>query len=98
MVITKVKDAAALTLKLDGRLDAMTAPQLEEELNKSLEGVTDLTLDFAKLEYISSAGLRVIIIAYGLMHDKGSLKIINANETVQDAFRMTGVNHIIDIG
>ena len=97
MVISKVRDNTSLTLALEGRLDVLTAPLLEEELNTSLDGVTELTLDFAKLEYLSSAGFRTLIIAYKLMHGQGSLKIVNANEVVREAFSVTGVDNIISI-
>ena len=97
MIISKQQNQTALTLQLEGRLDAASAPQLEEELNSSLEGITDLTLDFAKLDYVSSAGFRVLIIAYRAMHDRGSLQIVNANGVVRDAFKVTGVGDIIRI-
>ena len=63
MTIQNIKQGAALTLALEGRLDTMTAPELEKELMASLEGVTALTIDMAKLEYVSSAGLRVLLSA-----------------------------------
>ena len=97
MVISKVRDNTSLTLALEGRLDVLTAPLLEEELNTSLDGVTELTLDFAKLEYLSSAGFRTLIIAYKLMHGKGSLKVVNANDIVREAFRVTGVDNVIPV-
>lgn len=98
MVISKELSGASLTLKLDGRLDAVTVPLLEEELSRSLAGVTDLTFDFAKLEYLSSAGFRSLIIAYKMMLGRGSLKVINANELVREAFEVTHVSDIISIG
>ena len=97
MVMTKTQNGTALTLKLEGRLDALTSPQLEEELNSSLDGITDLKLDFEKVEYISSAGFRVLIIAYKLMHDKGSLKVINASSFVKEAFKLACVDSIISV-
>ena len=97
MVITKEQNSTSLTLKPDGRLDAVTAPLLEEELNRSLAGVTDLTFDFDKLEYISSAGFRALIIAYKMMLGNGSIKVINANELVREAFDVTHVSDIISI-
>ena len=97
MVITKEQNGTSLTLKPEGRLDAVTAPLLEEELNRSLAGVTDLTFDFNKLEYISSAGFRSLIIAYKMMLGNGSIKVINANELVREAFDVTHVSDIISI-
>ncbi len=97
MVINKRQANTALTLALEGRLDTVTAPMLEEELNRSLAGITDLTFDFAKLEYLSSAGFRALIVAYKLMHGQGSLKVVNANEIILEAFRVTGVDNIISI-
>ena len=97
MVLHKQQNGTSLTLKPEGRLDTLTAPLLEEELNTSLAGVTDLTFDFADLEYVSSAGIRVLVIAYKLMHGQGSLKVVNANEVVREAFSVTGVDNIISI-
>ncbi len=97
MFIAKELSGASLTLKLEGRLDAVTAPLLEAELNRSLTGVTDLTFDFDKLEYLTSAGFRVLIIAYKKMLGQGSLKVINANELVREAFEVTHVSDIISI-
>ena len=97
MVLHKHQNDTSLTLKPEGRLDTLTAPLLEEELNTSIAGVTDLTFDFADLEYVSSAGIRVIVIAYKLMHGQGSLKVVNANEVVREAFSVTGVDNIISI-
>ena len=97
MVITKEQNGTSLTLKPEGRLDAVTAPLLEEELNRSLAGVTDLTFDFNQLEYLSSAGFRALIIAYKMMLGNGSIKVINANELVREAFDVTHVSDIISI-
>lgn len=97
MVITKEQNGTSLTLKPEGRLDAVTAPLLEEELNRSLAGVTDLIFDFNKLEYLSSAGFRALIIAYKMMLGNGSIKVINANELVREAFDVTHVSDIISI-
>ncbi len=97
MFIAKELSGASLTLKLEGRLDVVTAPLLEAELNKSLAGVTDLTFDFDKLKYLTSAGFRVLIIAYKKMLGQGSLKVINANELVREAFEVTHVSDIISI-
>ena len=97
MIINKHQNGTALTLKLEGRLDTTTAPLLEKELNNSAAGADSLTLDFDKLEYLSSAGIRVLVIAYKIMHGKGSLKIVNANEIVKEAIAVTGVGDIISV-
>ena len=75
----------------------MTAPELEAELNKSLEGAESLTLDFSKLDYISSAGLRVLLSAHKAMSGKGGMKVTNVNEIVQEVFEVTGFADILTI-
>ena len=97
MTITKNQNGAALTLALEGRLDTITAPELEAELKKSLENVTELTLDFSKLDYISSAGLRVLLSAQKIMSRVGSMKITGVNETVNEVFEVTGFSDILTI-
>ena len=79
MTINKQQNGAALTLALEGRLDTTTAPQLEAELKASLNGAESLILDFSKLDYISSAGLRVLLSAHKQMAGKSGMKIRNAN-------------------
>ena len=95
MTIQKTANGSALTLALEGRLDTTTAPQLEAEINSSIEGVTDLVLDFEKLEYISSAGLRVILAAQKTMKGQGTLVIRHANETLMEVFDITGFSDIL---
>ena len=97
MVINKAKDGTSLVIKLEGRLDTMTAPELEKEINTSLEGITALTFDFEKLDYVSSAGLRVLIIAYKTMRYQGDMKIVNANEIIREVFQVTGFTNILHI-
>lgn len=96
MNIIKTAQGAALTITLEGRLDTSTAPQLEGEL-KSLAGVTDLTLDFAALEYLSSAGLRVLLAAQKLMNKQGKMTLKNVNETIMEVFEVTGFIDILTI-
>ena len=98
MTITKNKNQSQLTVAVEGRLDTVTAPQLEGELKSSLDGVTALTLDFAKLEYISSAGLRVLLSAQKIMNKQGSMKVVNVNDTITEIFEVTGFSDILDIG
>lgn len=97
MTITRKQNGTALELALEGRLDTMTAPELEAELNKSLDGTDSLTLDFSKLEYISSAGLRVLLSAHKAMTPKGGMKLTNVNDVVQEVFEVTGFSDILTI-
>jgi anti-sigma B factor antagonist len=97
MTINKKQDGGALVVALEGRLDTTTAPELEQELKNSLDGVTDLTLDLAKLDYISSAGLRVLLSAHKTMMKQGQMKVINASEIVKEVFEVTGFCDILNI-
>ncbi len=97
MTMTGKQDGAALEIALSGRLDTVTSPALEKELAGSLDGVTALTLDFSELEYISSAGLRVLLSARKAMAGRGEMKIVNANETILEIFDVTGTSDILTI-
>jgi anti-sigma B factor antagonist len=97
MTITKELNGTALKIVLEGRLDTMTAPELERELNQDLGTVENLTMDFSKLDYISSAGLRVLLSAHKAMSGKGGMKITNVNEIVQEVFDVTGFADILTI-
>ena len=97
MKIEKNKNEKNLVVALDGRLDTTTAPQLEEELKTALNDVTELVFDFSKLEYISSAGLRVLLSTYKAIRGKGKMKITNANELVQEVFEVTGFSDLLPI-
>lgn len=97
MIINKKQDGSALVVALEGRLDTTTAPELEQELKNSLDGVTDLTLDLAKLDYISSAGLRVLLSAHKTMMKQGQMKVTNASEIVKEVFEVTGFCDILNI-
>ncbi len=97
MTISKQQNGKALTLALEGRLDTMTSPELENELKASLEGIDSLTLDFSKLEYISSAGLRVLLSAHKAMSGKGGMTVRNVNEIVREVFDVTGFSDILTI-
>ena len=97
MTITKNQNGTALEIALEGRLDTMTSPELEAELNKSLDGAETLTMDFSKLEYISSAGLRVLLSAQKAMGAKGGMKVTNVNEIVKEVFEVTGFTDILTI-
>jgi anti-sigma B factor antagonist len=97
MKITQKLEGTTLTLSLEGRLDINAAPQLEEKLKDSLTGVSCLIIDLKDLEYISSAGLRVILYAQKTMGRQGSMVIKNANEGVMDVFEMTGFDDIVTL-
>ena len=97
MNIIRNKDGSKLTLALEGRLDTTTAPQLEAELKASLDGVTELDLDFEKLEYLSSAGLRVLLAAQKVMNKQGKMTIHHVNETIHEVFEVTGFIDILTI-
>jgi len=97
MKITKKQDGSALVIALEGRLDTTTAPDLEKELKTSLDGVTDLTLDLTNLDYISSAGLRVLLSTHKTMMKQGQMKLTNASDIVKEVFEVTGFSDILTI-
>ena len=97
LTINKQGNNAALTIALVGRLDTITSPDLEKELQTSLGGVKELTFDFEQLEYISSAGLRVLLSAQKIMNKQGSMTITHVNETVMEIFEVTGFSDILTI-
>lgn len=97
MTIGKYRDGSALTLAPEGRLDTITSPELEKVLKESLDGVSELTLDFAKLDYISSAGLRVLLAAQKTMNRQGSMKIVHVCDTIMEIFEVTGFLDILTI-
>lgn len=97
MNLQQTKNGSALTIALEGRLDTMTAPELETALKDSLEGVETLTFDLEKLEYISSAGLRVLLSAQKTMNRQGSMQVLHANEIIMEIFEVTGFTDILTI-
>ncbi len=97
MNVTKKMNGSTLEVALEGRLDTMTAPQLEKELS-DLANAESLVLDCSKLEYISSAGLRVLLSAYRTMNAKGGMKLTNINEIVREVLEVTGFIDILTIG
>lgn len=97
MEIIKRKNADELDIALKGRLDTTTAPRLEAELKEGLDGVKSLSLDFAQLEYLSSAGLRVLLAAQKVMSKQGKMVIRNVNETIAEIFEVTGFSDILTI-
>ncbi len=95
--ITKQIDGTNATVILEGRLDTTTAPQLESELKSILDSTTELVFDFEKLEYISSAGLRVLLSAQKAMTKQGSMKLIHVSDEVNEIFEVTGFSDILTI-
>ena len=95
--INKTIESGKALFALVGRLDTTTAPELEKELRESLAGVSELVLDFAGLEYISSAGLRVLLSTQKAMKNQGKMKIKNVNETILEIFEVTGFSDILTI-
>lgn len=95
--IKKSTNENGLTVVLTGRLDTTTAPELEKELKASLDGVSALTIDMAALEYISSAGLRVLLSAQKTMNKQGEMKVIHVGDTIMEIFEVTGFSDILTI-
>ena len=90
MTIEKIAESNKLTIALAGRLDTTTAPQLETELKQNISGVNELVLDLAALEYLSSAGLRVLLSAQKVMNRQGNMVVRNVNEIIMEIFEVTG--------
>lgn len=97
MTINKIKNGNALTLAIKGRLETTTVPELETIVKSELDGVAELTFDFTDLDYISSAGLRVLLSAQKIMNKQGKMKIVGANEIVMEIFEVTGFSDILTI-
>ena len=95
--LNKTVESGKALYALEGRLDTVTSPDLEKDLKDSLAGVTELVLDFEKLDYISSAGLRVLLSAQKTMAKQGEMKIIHVNETIMEIFEVTGFTEILTI-
>ena len=95
--INKTIEDKTLTVTLEGRLDTTTAPQLESELKSELAGVETLVMDFEKLEYISSAGLRVLLSAQKVMNKQGEMKVIHVSDVINEIFEVTGFSDILNI-
>lgn len=97
MTIEKISKENELTLIVSGRLDTSTAPQLENEIKENIESVTLLVLDFGALDYLSSAGLRVLLQAQKIMNKQGEMIVKNVNETVNEVFEITGFLDILTV-
>ena len=97
MNITKTVEGEKLTVALEGRLDTLTAPELEESLSSALEGIKELVLDLSGLEYLSSAGLRILLASQKKMTEKGGMKVTNVNDVIMEIFEITGFSDILTI-
>ena len=97
MTIEIKKEAKSLMLKIAGRLDTTSAPEMEKAVKENISGVEKLIIDMEKLEYISSAGLRVLLSAQKTMNGQGSMKVIHVSDTIMEIFEITGFNEIMTI-
>lgn len=97
MEIIKTKNDCTLTLALSGRLDTTTSPELETALNESIDGIENLKFDLTNLEYISSAGLRVLLGAQKIMNKQGEMVVANANDDIREVFEITGFSDILTL-
>ncbi len=97
MTVTAQKDGDKLTVTAEGKLGTTAAPELEKAVKDNISGVTDLVFDFGKLDYMASAGLRVLMSAAKVMKKQGSMKIINVTTPVMDVFTFTGMADVLDI-
>ena len=97
MNIEQTKNGSALTIAPEGYLDTATAPELKAVLDTALAGVTELTFDFEKLEYISSSGLRLLLFAQKAMNERGTMKVIHANSVILEIFEVTGFADVLTI-
>ena len=95
MNIKKKKDGSALSVIISGRIDTSTTPEADATINESLDGAESLILDFTEVEYISSAGLRMLLSLQKKMMKKGGMKLIGVNEDVNDVFEVTGFDEIL---
>ena len=97
MTLSKTLNGNSLTIAVEGRLDTVTSPELEAFVSENLEGVTELIFDFSALDYISSAGLRVLLSSQKKMNARGKMKVTGVNETVSEIFEVTGFSDILTI-
>ena len=95
--ITKQADGSTLTVKVEGRVDSNTAVELDRALNGALDGISKLILDFERLEYISTAGLRALLIAQKTMNQQGTIVIRNVSAAVKEIFEVTGFTDMLTI-
>ena len=95
MNIKKKKDGSTLTVAISGRIDTVTAPEADASINESLDGAESLVLDFTNVDYISSAGLRMLLSLQKKMMKKGGMKLVGVNDAVNDVFEVTGFDEIL---
>ncbi len=95
--INKVTEGDKLTIVLKGRLDTTTAPELEEQVNASVSGIKTLLFDVSSMEYISSAGLRVLLASQKIMNKQGGMKVLHPSDDVKEIFEVTGFSDILTI-
>ena len=95
--INKSREENRLTIALKGRLDTTSSPELEKCLNENISGVNELVMDFEKLDYISSAGLRVLLSAQKIMNRQGSMKLCHVSESIMEILEVTGFADILTI-
>ena len=98
MTINTKQEGSNMTIALEGRLDTLTAPDLEAVIKEQLHGVTDLVFDLKEIAYVSSAGLRVLLAAQKIMNRQGSMKVTNVNRSVMEIFEITGFSEVLTIG
>jgi anti-sigma B factor antagonist len=97
MTINKIKENDSLMIALEGRLDTLTAPKLDAEIQGALDGIKSLVFDFEKLAYISSAGLRILLAAQKIMNKQGTMVIRNAGPEIREIFDVTGFSDILTL-
>ena len=97
MTVTKTLEEKVLNVKVEGRLDTATAPALEEELAEVMDEVEELVFDLEGLEYMSSAGLRILLATQKKMAQKGGMKVVNVNDVIKEIFDITGFSDILTI-
>ncbi len=97
MTIKKTKDGEKLTVEIEGRIDTLTAPELDKELSGEYSGLNELVLDVSQVDYISSAGLRVLLLAQRTMNKQGKMTVTGANQDIIDIFEATGFDDILTL-
>lgn len=97
MTIERTLNGKEMILRPEGRLDAITAPELKQLLGETMDSIDSLTLDFAEVEYISSAGLRVLLTAHTNMAEKGGMKLLHVNEIIMDTLKVTGLANALNV-
>ena len=95
--IDKTQNGESAVFALEGRLDTLTVSELESAIKEALPGLTELTFDFEKLDYISSSGLRVLLLAQKAMNGKGTMKVCKVSEAIMEIFEMTGFSDVLTI-